>query len=128
MSDGYSDCCDESTRKVYTPEVKLGGAKHDQGKIPLELLPTQAIEEIAKVLQMGREKYSAWNWAQGFKWSRLVGAALRHLFAWMRGEDKDRESGLSHLAHAGCCILFLLQHEISNLGEDDRYKEFTNGK
>lgn len=98
--------------------------KFDTSKIPLELLPTQALEEIAKVLDFGKKKYAAWNWAKGFKWTRLIGASLRHLYAYSRGEDKDPESGLSHLAHAGCCILFLLQHEISGLGEDDRYKGF----
>ena len=102
--------------------------KHDEEKIPVELLPTQALEEIAKVLAFGKVKYTAFNWAKGFKWTRLIGAAMRHLFAWQRGEDKDKESGLSHLAHLGCCVLFLLQHEISGLGEDDRYKEFTKEK
>lgn len=101
------------------------GLKFDDNKLPLELLPTQALEEIAKVLAHGREKYAAWNWAKGFRWSRLIGAALRHLYAWARGEDKDPESGISHLAHLGCCVVFLLQHEISGLGEDDRFKGFN---
>ena len=101
--------------------------KHDTNKIPVELLPSQALEEIAKVLAFGAIKYDSWNWAKGFKWMRLIGAAIRHLYAFQRGEDKDPESGLSHLAHAGCCVLFLLQHEISKLGQDDRYKEFTKG-
>lgn len=100
------------------------GTKYDDSKIPVELLPTQALEEVAKVLDFGRRKYASWNWAKGFKWTRLIGAAIRHLYAYQRGEDKDPESGLSHAAHCACCILFLLQHELSNLGEDDRYKEF----
>ena len=98
--------------------------KYDDNKIPVELLPTQALEEVAKVLAFGKKKYAAWNWAKGFKWTRLIGAAIRHIYAYQRGEDKDPESGLSHIAHAACCILFLLQHELSNLGEDDRYKDF----
>ena len=104
------------------------GTKFDSGKIPLELLPTQALEEIAKVLDFGQKKYQSWNWAKGFKWSRLIGAAMRHLFLWKEGEDKDKESKLSHLAHLGCCVLFLLQHEISDLGKDDRYKGFIKKK
>lgn len=100
------------------------GTKYDSGKVPLELLPTQALEEVARVLDFGQKKYASWNWAKGFKWTRLIGAAIRHIYAYQRGEDKDPESGLSHLSHAACCILFLLQHEISNLGEDDRYKGF----
>jgi len=103
------------------------GMKHDANKIPVELLPTQALEEIAKALAFGQKKYNSWNWAKGFKWSRLIGAAMRHLFAWSRGEDTDKESGLSHLAHLGCCVLFLLQHELSQLGTDDRFKGFIKG-
>jgi len=110
----------------FKKEIKEG-IKHDSNKVPVELLPTQALEEIAKALAFGQKKYNAWNWSQGFKWSRLIGAAIRHLFAWQRGEDIDKESGLSHLAHLGCCVLFLLQHEISQLGTDDRFKGFIKG-
>lgn len=99
--------------------------KHDTGKTPFELLPAPALEAIAEVLAFGKNKYAAWNWAKGFTWSRLIGAALRHLFAFARGEDRDPESGLSHLAHAGCCILFLITHERCKLGTDDRYKMET---
>jgi hypothetical protein len=55
------------------------------------------------------------------EWTRLVGAVLRHTFAWMRGESIDPESGLSHLAHAACGLLFLLAYELNNVGTDDRY-------
>lgn len=121
MNDGVKNTLEGNLKiQVSTPALKF-----DNEKIPVELLPTQALEEIGKVLAFGRKKYDAWNWSKGFKWSRLIGAAMRHLFAWQRGEDKDKESGLSHLAHLGCCVLFLLQHEISGLGEDDRHKEFT---
>jgi hypothetical protein len=104
----------------------MSARKDDNGKVPLELLPTQALEQVARALAFGRDRYGPWNWAGGFAWSRLIGAALRHLFAWQRGEDKDPESGLSHLAHAGCCVLFLIQHEISKLGQDDRHKQFLS--
>lgn len=102
--------------------------KYDTGKTPFELLPAPALEAIAEVLEFGRKKYASWNWAKGFTWSRLIGAALRHLFAFARGEDRDPESGLSHLAHAGCCILFLITHERCRLGTDDRYKLPTGEK
>ena len=99
----------------------LGGVKHDTGKPGLHLLPPEALEEIAKVLDFGSRKYDSWNWAQGFKWSRLYGSTLRHLFAHMRGENKDPETGLSHLAHVGCNVLFLIYHELHGVGEDDRH-------
>lgn len=96
--------------------------KHDTGKVRLELLSVPAMEAIAEVMTFGAKKYAAHNWRKGFEWSRLFGAALRHLFAALRGEDKDPESGLPHLAHAGCCIMFLLEHYLCNLGTDDRYR------
>lgn len=95
--------------------------KYDKDKVPLELLAPTALTEIAKVLQFGAKKYSAHNWRKGMNWSRLLGAALRHLFAYIRGEDKDPETGLSHLAHLGCCVMFLLEYQLLGLGTDDRY-------
>ena len=38
---------------------------------------------------------------------RYFDAALRHLTAWQTGEQVDAESGLPHLAHAICCLLFM---------------------
>lgn len=99
----------------------MSGTKNDAEKIRLDLLPTESLEEIAKVLTFGAKKYTDYNWTKGLKWSRLLGATLRHLFAFMRGEDKDPESGISHLAHAGCCILFLLYHEKHHIKLDDRH-------
>lgn len=100
-----------------------GGTKYDQEKIRLELLSTPALLEIAKVLTFGAKKYSDNNWRKGFLWTRLIGAALRHVLSFMGGEDKDPETGFSHIAHAACCLMFLLEHEIKKLGTDDRYKK-----
>jgi len=96
--------------------------KHDRDKIRMELLPPVGLAAIAEVLTYGAIKYGDHNWRNGFKWSRLFGALLRHIYAHMRGQDKDPETGFSHLAHAGCCILFLIEHEKEGLGNDDRYK------
>ncbi len=99
------------------------GAKHDGGKIPLELLSPVALEELGKVLQFGAKKYAAWNWAKGIAYSRILGAILRHVFAYMRGEDKDPETGLSHIAHAMTECMFLLHYEKFKTEFDDRPKE-----
>ena len=96
--------------------------KFDQEKIRMDLLPSEALEEIAKVLTFGAKKYDSWNWTKGLKYSRLTGAALRHILAWKDGQDKDPETNISHLAHAGCCILFLLWMEKNRLDMDDRFK------
>jgi hypothetical protein len=98
------------------------GRKDDNGKPTFDLLPFEALAEVQRVLDFGAQKYEAWNWARGMKWLRLWNACMRHLWAWVRGEDLDPESGLSHLAHAVCCLLFLLAFIRSDRGEDDRRK------
>lgn len=96
------------------------GRKDDTGKLPYHLLPSDAVEEILKVLAFGATKYAPRNWEKGMAWSRPFSALMRHMWAWWRGERCDPETGLSHLAHAGCCILFLLSYEVRGGGNDDR--------
>lgn len=130
---GYATPCDERAElearppfipapEDATPMIDTSVAvKADGNKVRLELLPVGPMLAIAEVLTFGAKKYAEHNWRKGFKWTRLIGAAMRHLFAYARGEDKDPETGLSHLAHLGCCVVFLLEHEQRGLGEDDRY-------
>jgi hypothetical protein len=84
------------------------GSKLDGDKPRLDLLPVEALELAGLVLAHGAKKYSDDNWHQvpdGQK--RYTAAALRHLFAHMRGEKDDPESGLPHIGHFLCCALFL---------------------
>lgn len=98
--------------------------KDDKDKVRWDLLPVGALEEVAQVLTHGAKKYEAWNWAKdgGFTWSRLIRAGIGHLFAFARGVDKDEETGYSHLAHAICCLLFLLTYarDKTKYTKDDR--------
>jgi hypothetical protein len=98
------------------------GIKHDDGKIPLELLSDLALDEVGKVLAFGAKKYSPDNWRKGMAWRRLIGAAKRHLGAFNRGVDIDEETGLPHLAHLMCCAMFLLEYQLTKNGTDDRWK------
>lgn len=107
------------------PPRRDEGRKDDAEKLPLHLLPPDALSEIARVLDFGARKYEPRNWERGMAWSRLYGALLRHMLAWWSGEQADRETGLPHLAHAACCVLFLLSYEKRNAGEDDRPPPLT---
>lgn len=102
----------------------MSGVKHDQGKAPMDLLSSDALVEMAKVLDYGAKKYQRQNWRSGMKWSRMYAAALRHLSTWNNPYEssKDNETELSHLAHAAVNIMMLLEHELRGLGEDDRHK------
>lgn len=118
---GLKSICEAESDPTPTPLDTSVAVKQDDGKNRVDLLPIGPLEDIAEILTFGANKYADHNWRKGFKWSRLLGALLRHVFAWSRGEKCDPETGKSHLAHAGCCILFLLEHEKRGLGEDDRY-------
>lgn len=100
-----------------------GGIKHDQEKVRLELISPIAINELGKVLTFGAKKYASHNWRAGLARSRLLGAALRHILAYLGGEDKDPETGLSHIGHAFCCLMFILELEVTRPDLDDRYKK-----
>lgn len=100
----------------------MEGRKDDQGKLPYELLAPELLEEVSAVLKFGAEKYAARNWEQGMAWSRPFGALMRHMWAWWNPSQSsvDEETGYSHLAHAACCIMFLLAYEKRGVGLDDR--------
>ena len=100
------------------------GVKFDAGKARMDRLDPYAVEQLSHVLTFGAQKYAAHNWRMGISKGRLIAAALRHLFAYLGGQDKDDETGLSHVAHAMCCCMFILglEHR-SDL--DDRYKEVS---
>ena len=116
----YNENIFKSTLKEITP---VGTAlKFDTDKLPLNLLSTEAMNQTAAVLKFGAIKYAEHNWRKGFAWSRPLAAAMRHITAFNDGENTDPESGLSHLAHAACCIMFLLEFEKTHPELDDRYK------
>jgi|SRR5215213_9333658 len=98
------------------------GVKHDSGKPRVDLLDSEALEGLTAVLTFGANKYSAHNWRGGMPYCRLIAAALRHLFAIMRGEDTDSESGLPHVDHLGCCWMMLSWNMKNRPDLDDRYK------
>ena len=100
-----------------------GGIKHDQEKVRLELISSKALIELGKVLTYGAKKYDSHNWREGICYSRIIGAILRHITAFNDGEDKDPETGLSHIAHAMCECMFLLEFEQTHAELDDRYKQ-----
>ena len=98
---------------LFTKESELPGNKDDSGKLRYDLLPPLALREVVKVLTFGARKYAPENWRKvdGWRW-RYFAAAMRHLWAYYTGERDDGESGLPHLAHAACCVLFLLGMEL----------------
>lgn len=103
-------------------EIKKEGLKFDNEKPDMSLLSSIAITEVAKVMTYGKKKYSANNWRGGIVWTRLIAAALRHIFAFSGGESLDPETGISHLAHAMCCLMMLVEFQTTREDLDDRYR------
>lgn len=101
---------------------KVEGIKHDSEKTRMDLLSTTWIKGVSDVLTFGAKKYNAHNWRKGIVQSRLIGAALRHIFAFNSGENNDPETGLLHLYHASCCLMFASELHFTRPDLDDRYK------
>ena len=91
------------------------GLKFDDEKPDMYLLPPLATLEVGKVLTYGAKKYNPENWRKlDLLQERYTSAAMRHILAHMAGEKNDEETGLSHLAHAMCCLMFKLEDELLN--------------
>lgn len=101
---------------------KYEGVKADAGKPRMSLIDSSWLLGVADILAFGERKYASHNWRGGFKYSRLMDACQRHLAAFIDGEDKDPESGKSHLLHASCCLMFLFWMTVKRPDQDDRYK------
>ncbi|MCE5387973.1 MAG: DUF5664 domain-containing protein [Acidithiobacillus sp.] len=109
----------DATFPASSPKTAI---KHDADKPRLDLIPPEALMAVGEVFAYGAEKYGDWNWRKGMAHSRLVSALMRHLMAHQMGEDKDPESGYTHLAHMTCNALMLLGSYLSEDGVDDRWK------
>jgi hypothetical protein len=103
---GYEDVGFDTLEQII-------GRKFDGGKLEYGLLPPLALEETVKVLTFGAQKYERDNWQKVPDAKRRYFDALqRHVWSWKQGEQIDPESGIHHLAHAMCCLMFLYEHDI----------------
>ena len=100
--------------------MTIEGKKYDSGKRRWGLMPWGALGHVVDVLQFGAEKYGPHNWihVENAR-ERYTDALLRHVTARQMGHVLDPESGRPHLAHAACCILFLIALET---GSDDHLR------
>lgn len=110
--------------KEVTEETELSskqpeGKKFDTGKPSYTLLPFPAITEVVKILMFGEQKYGRDNWQKvPNARQRYLDACLRHCISYCEGETYDPESGKHHLAHAVCCLLFILWFDLTGKKEE----------
>ena len=83
--------------------------KNDLDKPRVSLIEPQFILGLADVLTFGAKKYEADNWKKmtASDIPRVKDSLLRHTLAYLSGEQLDPESGLPHLYHMTCNIMFL---------------------
>ena len=98
------------------------GRKFDGGKLQYGLIPPAALKATVEILTFGAQKYEPDNWKYVPDSKRRYFDALqRHLWAWKEGEQLDEESGKHHLAHAMCCLMFLLERDLFTDEEWEKY-------
>jgi hypothetical protein len=109
----------QATPGTLVTELPSGGVKGVK-TARMDLIPFDALWQIALVYGAGAAKYAERNWESGYDWSKSFGALQRHLALFWAGEDNDPETGLPHLAHAGWHCLALMAFSARELGSDDR--------
>ena len=82
--------------------------RYNEGKLKWSLVDWKSLEPMVRVLEMGAEKYAPFNWTKGMPVTEVSESLLRHMFAYLDGEDTDPESGIEHLGHVMCNVMFLI--------------------
>lgn len=86
-------------------------AKYNAQKVNVQYVPPAVIAEISEALDEGRIKYGCAKWRETkTECMTYLGGALRHIYAYIDGEDVDPESltGKSHLAGALASLAILV--------------------
>jgi hypothetical protein len=112
--DAYRYIVKTDVPQVTQPQtIKVEGVKFDNDKPQWSLMQWKALSQVVDVLTYGAKKYAPDNWKKvPNARQRYLDAGFRHFTAYAAGEKNDSETGLSHLAHAMCCLLFLLAFDL----------------
>jgi hypothetical protein len=98
------------------PKDRIGSRK-----AAMSYVPPRVLAEVGVGMMEGGLKYQPYNWrSAGIRTSVYYDATLRHLMAWMEGEDTDPDSGLSHITKAICSLIVLRDGLIQGNVTDDR--------
>ena len=104
----------QPTNTITVTENQPIGTKYDQDKLQYSLIPSYALEQIAKNLTVGLKKYKErnnWKKVEGAE-QRYLDALYRHLEAHRRGELYDTDSSVPdmlHMAAVAVNAMFLLE-------------------
>lgn len=92
-----------------------------------DLVPMDALVELAEHYGKGERKYPSDadgtpNWSKGYAWSKSTQAAMRHLAAFIAGEDLDTETGQKHVIAVAWHMFTLAHYMNTKTGTDDRWQ------
>lgn len=68
--------------------------------------PLAGLDRAIAIMEHGALKYGLNNWQAMADWDRYESAGDRHLGQYLAGQKLDKDSGLEHLAHWQCNVLF----------------------
>ena len=103
---------DSGERSVFP-----SGAVRDMhtGKGRYDLLPWNAIDELAKHCELGAEKYGERNCEKGIYLHSLLDSAIRHLSCYMRGQTEENHLRASMWNVAMAIEMELLHSELQDI-------------
>jgi hypothetical protein len=81
--------------------------RYNNGKAQWSLVDFKSLEPLVDVLEYGAKKYERNNWKKGLPVNENCESLMRHVIAFMDGENTDSESGCSHLGHIMANAMFL---------------------
>lgn len=73
------------------------GAVRDaqEGKGRMDLMPTRALFEVAKIFETGALKYAERNWEKGIPLSRFFDSGIRHAYKYLRGDHDEPHDAMA---------------------------------
>lgn len=84
-------------------------------------LPADSLKVVNDAMRDGAVKYGVGEWKQNdTSWIKHFKAAKRHMKHWVGGESIHADSKINALGHAIARLLIVLEHELHDLGLDDR--------
>ena len=96
--------------------------RFNDGKPQWSMVDFKSLVDMVRVLEFGAKKYSRDNWKKGLKTTEIVDSMLRHIYAYLDGEDVDPESGINHTGHIMCNAMFLSHMHMFRKDMDTRGK------
>jgi hypothetical protein len=112
--------------KKWDPEEanvsETGSLRYNKGKPEMSQLDHRFLMELAGLFTKAQKKYGRYNWTKGQKYSTAYDSLMRHIHAFMGGQDFDTESKENHLVHAAANIMIMWNSwKQKSLDLDDRH-------